>query len=57
MNLTVTCSESAIETVEKDEKSNLTIKTSKRRCSVFFSVNFEHISHLFLMFQLLTLSK
>ena len=34
----------------------LTIKTQERRSSVFF-VNFEHISHLVLVFLLLTLSK
>ena len=37
--------------------SNLTIKTPERRqwrCSGVFIVNFEHISHLVLVFQLLT---
>ena len=40
--------------------SNLTIKTPERRQwhrSVVFIVNFEHISHLVLVFQLLTLSR
>ena len=40
--------------------SNLTIKTPKRRqwhCSGVFIVNFEHISHLVLLFLLLTLSR
>ena len=39
--------------------SKLTAKTPERRqwhCSGVFIVNFEHISHLVLMFQLLTLS-
>ena len=40
--------------------SKLTIKTPKRRhwlCSGVFIVNFEHISHLLLVFLLLTLNK
>ena len=40
--------------------SKLTIKTSERRQwhrSGTFIVNFEHISHLFLVFPLLTLNK
>ena len=37
--------------------SNLTIKTPERRRSVVFIVNFENISHLFLVFLLLTLNK
>ena len=41
--------------------SKLTIKTPERRRqrhhSSIFIINFEHISHLFLMFLLLTLSK
>ena len=40
--------------------SKLTIKTPKRhqwRCSGVFNVNFEHISHLALVFLLLTLSR
>ena len=36
--------------------SKLTIETLKRRSGVFI-VNFEHISHLVLVFLLLTLSK
>ena len=36
--------------------SKLTIKTPERRSGVFI-VNFEHISHFFLLFLLLTLSK
>ena len=36
--------------------SKLTIKTSERRSTVFI-VNFEHISHLFLVFLLLNLNK
>ena len=35
--------------------SNLTIKTLEHRLDVFI-VNFEHISHLVLVFQLLTLN-
>ena len=37
--------------------SKLTIKTPERRRSGVFIVNFEHISHLFLVFLLLTLNK
>ena len=39
--------------------SKLTIKTPEpgQRCSGMFIVNFEHISHLFLLFLLLTLKK
>ena len=40
--------------------SKLTIKTPERchwRCSAVFIVNFEHISHLALVFLLLTLSR
>ena len=36
--------------------SKLTIKTPERRSGVFI-VNFEHISHRFLVFLLLTLSR
>ena len=36
--------------------SKLTIKTPERRSGVFI-VNFEHISHLALMFVLLTINK
>ena len=43
--LKITCWKSAIETVEKSG------------CSGVFIVNFKHISHLFLMFLLLTLDK
>ena len=40
--------------------SKLTLKTTERRqwlCSRFFIVNFEHISHLFLVFLFLTSNK
>ena len=39
--------------------SKLNIKTPKRRqcCSGVFTVNFEHITHLFLLFLLLNLNK
>ena len=37
-------------------KIKLAIKTAERRPGVFI-VNFEHISHLFLVFLLLTLNK
>ena len=40
--------------------SKLTMKTLERRqrcCSGVFIVNFEHISHLFLLFLLVTLNK
>ena len=36
-------------------RSKLTIKTRERGVSRIFVVNFEHISHIFLVFQLLTL--
>ena len=37
--------------------SNLSVKASEWRRSGVFIVNFEHISHLFLVFLLLTLNK
>ena len=58
--LTDTCSISRIETLEKGRCeicSKLTIKTPERHqrhCSGVFIVNFEHISHLFLVLLLLT---
>ena len=59
--LTFTCSKSAIETLEKrcEICSKLTIKAPgcHWRCSSVFIVNFEHISHLFLVFLMVTLSK
>ena len=59
--LTFTLSKSTIETIEKCVKyySKLTIKTleRRRRRSVVFIVNFEHISQLFIAFLLLTLDK
>ena len=56
------CSKSPIETLEKrcEICSKLTIKTPERRQwrrSGVFIVNFEHISHLFLVFLFLTLNK
>ena len=55
------CSKLTIEIPEQgDICSKLTIKTSERRQwrrSYVFIVNFEHISHLALVFLLLTLSK
>ena len=59
--LTLACSKSPIETLENvvNIYSKLTIKTPERchwrRCGVI--VNFEHISHLFLVFLLVTLNK
>ena len=55
--LTFTCSKSTVETLEKGVKlcSKLTIKTPER--GRVFIVNFEHISHLFLVFLLLTLNR
>ena len=45
----------------QDDRGNLTSKhflvQSQQRCSGVSIVNFEHISHLFLVFLLLTLSK
>ena len=60
--LTFTCSNSTIETLGKRCKicSKFTVKTLERRCwcrSSVFVVNFEHISHLFLAFLSMTLSK
>ena len=60
--LTFTCSKSSIETLELCVKyvQKLTIRTEEQcqwgRFGVFI-VNFEHISQLFLVFLLLTLSK
>ena len=50
---TFTCSKSTIETVEKGIKH----VQSHRRRSGNFIVNFEHISHLYLVFLLLSLNK
>ena len=60
--LTFTCSKSTIETIKKkcEISSKLTIKTLDRRQSRrsgAFNVNFQHISHLFLLFLLLALNK
>ena len=59
--LTFTYSKSTIETRKRCEIcSELTIKTPERRhwCrSSVFIVNFEHISHFFVMFLVLTLNK
>ena len=64
MNQEVICLKPTIETLEKRKRceicSKLIIKTPERRqcrCSGVFIVNFEHISHLFLVFLLLTLNK
>ena len=59
--LTFTCSKLTIKTLEKrcEICSKITIKTPERsqsRRSGVFIVNFEHISHLFLAFLLLTLN-
>ena len=53
---TFTCSKFSIETLETC--SDLTIKTERRQwcCSGVFIVNFEHVSHLVLVFLLLTLN-
>ena len=48
----ITCSKLTIETLEK----GLKYAQSQRRRSGVFTVNFEHISHLVLMFLLSTLS-
>ena len=57
----ITCLKLTIETLEQGViRSKLTIKIPKRRqwCrSGIFIVNFEHISHLALVFLLLTLSR
>ena len=59
--LIFTYSKSTMETLEKDVEicSKLTIKTPERRqCrSAVFIVNFEHISHLFTVFLMLTFNK
>ena len=57
--LTFTCSRSTTKTLEKSVKK-LTIKTPERRQrrrSGVVIVSFENISHLFLVFPLLTLDK
>ena len=59
--LTFTCSKSKLEILEQGVKyvQKLTTKTPERcqsRCSGVFIVNFEHISHLVLVFLLLTLN-
>ena len=45
-------------TKRREKRSKLTLKTPerRRRCSVVFVINFEHISHLFQMLPLLTLN-
>ena len=58
---TFSWSKSTIETLEKDVKyiQKVPIKTAERRhrrCSRVFSVNFDHISQIFLVFLLLTLN-
>ena len=55
----IACSKLTIETLEQGVKyvQKLTIKTPERRRSGVFIVNFEHISHLVVVFLLLTLSK
>ena len=60
--LIFTCSKSTIETLDEKREIclKLTIKTPERcqlRRSTVFIVNFEHISHPFLVFLLLTLNK
>ena len=50
-----TCSKLAIQTLEQGVKYGVTIKIPERRQAVFI-VNFEHISHLVLVFVLLTLN-
>ena len=56
----ITCSKLTIETLELGVKCSKITKTPERRQwrrSDVFIVNFEHISHLVLVFLLLTLSK
>ena len=60
--LEITCSKLTIETLETNCEISLklTIKTLKRRQwrrSGVFIANFEHISHLVLLFLLLTLNR
>ena len=57
---TFTCSKPRVKTLAKGVKmyeicSKLTINTVKRRCGDFI-VNFEHISHLFLVLLLFTMN-
>ena len=57
---TILCSKLTTETLEQGVNSKLTLKTPKQhhwRRSGFFIVNFEHNSHLVLVFLLLTLSR
>ena len=49
--LTFTCSKAALETLEKNTRKK------RERPERRLIVNFEHMSHLFLVFLLLTLSK
>ena len=58
--LTFTCSESTIKTLEKGWnvfKVNNKVTRTMSQPSSFFIVNFEHISHLFSVFLLFTLNK
>ena len=62
LHQTLSCSNLTIETLEAwcEICSKLTIKTSEWRqwrCSDTFIVNFEHVSHLLLVFLLLNLTK
>ena len=53
--LTFTCTKSQIETLGKGEMRN-TFKVNNSRSDVFI-VNCEHVSHLLLVFLLLTMNK
>ena len=56
----ITCSKLAMEILEQVLKSKFTIKTPEQCQSCHFGVfivNFEHITHLVLVFLFLTLSK
>ena len=51
--LTFTCSKLTIETLEQGAKD---VKVNARRCYGVFVVGFEYLSHLVLVFLLLTLN-
>ena len=53
--LTFTCTKSSIETLGESEMRN-TLKVNNSRSDVFI-VNCEHVSHLLLLFLLLTMNK
>ena len=53
----ITCSKLTVETLEQGVKCVQSVKCVQWRRSGIFIVNFEHISHLVLVFLLFTLSR